>query len=171
MILERLTYISTVILDVDGVLTEGKVQATADNNFLRTFDIKDGFALQFAVKQGIRIIIISGGHSSGVINRLKSLGITEINTAVADKRKLLNQLVEETSLNLSECVYMGDDYPDISVMNLCGVKACPADAVWEIKNQADWISTANGGNGAVRELLEIILRLQDRWESSTHSVW
>lgn len=171
MILDQFAQVSTVILDVDGVLTPGKVQATADDNFLRTFDIKDGFALQYAVKQGLRIIIISGGHNSGVINRLKSLGINEINTAVADKRKLLSELVEKTNLDLGVCVYMGDDYPDISVMNMCGIKACPADAVWEIKNQADWISTAGGGNGAVRELLETILRLQDRWESSEHSVW
>lgn len=170
MILDRFSKMQTFILDVDGVLTNGTVQATHKKKFLRTFSIKDGFALQFAVKQGFRIIIISGGSSKGVVARLEGLGIKEVFTAVADKRKKLKKL-EQEGLDLDTCVYIGDDYPDISVMEMCGLKVCPADAVWTLREKVDYITKKNGGEGAVREVLEIVLKLQDKWESQEHSVW
>ena len=171
MILDRFLEVETFIFDVDGVLTDGSVMATDAGEMHRTFNIKDGFALQFAVKAGYNIIIISGGNSEGVRTRLKSLGIKHVYTAIADKRALLSQLEKEEGIQLNNCLYMGDDYPDMSVMNMCGIKTCPKDAAWEIQENSDWIAQANGGEGAVREILENVLTLQDKWESSEHSVW
>jgi 3-deoxy-D-manno-octulosonate 8-phosphate phosphatase (KDO 8-P phosphatase) len=171
MILDKLASIKTFILDVDGVLTPGSVQASDNGEMRRTFDIKDGFALQYAVKQGFTIIIISGGTSEGVKNRLLTLGIQEVHTGVADKRGLLSELANRLSLDLDHALYIGDDYPDLSVMRLCGVKVAPADAIWEVQEEADLVTKAKGGQGAVREILQKALTLQDRWESSEHSVW
>ncbi|MBT8326262.1 MAG: HAD-IIIA family hydrolase, partial [Bacteroidia bacterium] len=135
MILDRFSEVETFIFDVDGVLTDGSVMATDDGEMHRTFNIKDGFALQFAVKAGYTIIIISGGNSEGVRTRLKSLGIVHVHTAIADKRALLSKLELESGVDLSKSLYMGDDYPDISVMNMCGIKTCPNDAAWEIQDK------------------------------------
>jgi 3-deoxy-D-manno-octulosonate 8-phosphate phosphatase (KDO 8-P phosphatase) len=171
LILDKFAQIDTFLLDVDGVLTNGSVIATDGGEMRRSFNIKDGFALQFAVKQGYNVIIISGGNAEGVRSRLKNLGIKHVFTGVANKRDFLLKLSEDMSLDLDNCLYMGDDYPDISVMNLCGLKVCPNDAVWEIKENSDWITQSNGGEGAVREIIERTLLMQDKWESSDHSVW
>lgn len=171
MVLDRFSQINTFILDVDGVLTTGTVIATDAGEMRRDFNIKDGFALQYVIKKGYRIIIISGGDSEGVRRRLKGLGITEVNTAVPDKRALLTKLVENTGLELDKAIYMGDDFPDLSIMRMCGVKVCPADAVWQVKEEADIITKQPGGKGAVREIMEQVLTVQDKWESTEHSVW
>ncbi|MEN8732098.1 MAG: HAD hydrolase family protein [Bacteroidia bacterium] len=171
MILDKFSNINTFILDVDGVLTTGTVLATDEGEMRRDFNIKDGFALQYVVKIGYNVIIISGGNSAGVRQRLKGLGITQVHTAVADKRALLKQLVQELNLNLDNAIYMGDDYPDLSIMRMCGVKVCPADAAWQVQEEADIVTKAKGGKGAVREIMEKVLIVQDKWESTEHSVW
>jgi 3-deoxy-D-manno-octulosonate 8-phosphate phosphatase (KDO 8-P phosphatase) len=171
MILDKLAAIDTFIFDVDGVLTTGAVLATNEGEMRRDFNIKDGFALQFAVKQGYTIIIISGGNNEGVRKRLKGLGVKEVHTAVSDKRALLKDLVAKYKLDLDNALYMGDDYPDLSVMRMCGVAATPSDGAWEVQEAADYITKQPGGKGAVREVIEKVLTLQDKWESSEHSVW
>jgi 3-deoxy-D-manno-octulosonate 8-phosphate phosphatase (KDO 8-P phosphatase) len=171
LILDRLKKVETFVFDVDGVLTNSKVLATENHEMLREFNIKDGFALQFAVKKGYNIIIISGGSSKGVKSRLENLGIQHVYTGVSNKVELFTTLIKELQLNPSTCLYMGDDYPDISVMKMCEIKTCPKDAVWQIQEHCDWISEHNGGEGAIREILETSLTLQDNWESSENSVW
>lgn len=171
MVLDKLALVNTFILDVDGVLTTGTVLATNEGEMRRDFNIKDGFALQFAIKQGYNIIIISGGDNEGVRKRLAGLGIKEVHTAVADKRALLKDLVAKHDIDLRKAVYMGDDYPDLSVMRMCGVGATPCDSAWQVQETADYISKLPGGKGAVREVIEKVLTLQDKWESSEHSVW
>ncbi|MFT4827096.1 MAG: 3-deoxy-D-manno-octulosonate 8-phosphate phosphatase (KDO 8-P phosphatase) [Paracoccaceae bacterium] len=171
MILDRFSSIDTFILDVDGVLTSGTVIASSDGEMRRDFNIKDGFALQYAVKQGYHVIIISGGDNEGVRKRLRNLGITEVHTAVADKRKLLKELETKLQINLKNALYMGDDFPDLSVMRMCGIKVCPSDAAWEVQEEVDIVTKALGGKGAVREILEKVLISQDKWESTEHSVW
>lgn len=171
MVFDKFKSIDTFILDVDGVLTTGKVWAEDQGTFTRDFNIKDGFALQYAVKQGYRIIIISGGDSEGVRNRLKTLGIQEVHTAISNKKKHLELLSQRLSLDLDNALYMGDDYPDISPMKLCGIKAAPKDAAWEVQVEADIITKAAGGQGAVREVIEKVLILQDRWENTENAVW
>ncbi len=171
MVLDKFRSLNTFILDVDGVLTKGTVLATDDDSMLREFNIKDGFALQFAVKKGYKVIIISGGNSPGVKKRLLNLGIEEVHTAIPDKVKFLKELAELKSLDLRKAVYMGDDFPDISVSELCGINTCPADAIWQIKESSSWISDKKGGEGAVRQLIETVLTLRGDWESSSNSVW
>ena len=171
MVLDKFSRIDTFILDVDGVLTSGTVIASNDGEMRRDFNIKDGFALQYVVKQGYNVIIISGGDSEGVRKRLKGLGIKEVHTAVNDKRKLLKELEAKLQINLENALYMGDDYPDLSVMRMCGIKACPADAVWTVQEEVDIVTKASGGKGAVREIMEKVLTSQDKWESREHSVW
>ena len=171
MIYDSFTTIDTFIFDVDGVLTTGKVLAQDDGALTRDFNIKDGFAIQFAVKQNYRLIIISGGSSEWVKSRLKTLGITEVHTGVSDKKILFEELIKKHNLDLSKTLYMGDDFPDISSMRMCGVKTCPADAAWQVQLEADIITKANGGQGAAREIIEKVLTLQGRWESTEHSVW
>ncbi|PCJ67570.1 MAG: 3-deoxy-D-manno-octulosonate 8-phosphate phosphatase [Bacteroidetes bacterium] len=171
MILDRLSSIDTFILDVDGVLTTGAVIATNTGEMRRDFNIKDGFALQYAVKKGYKIIIISGGDNEGVRKRLKRLGITEVHTGVSDKRALLRELESKLKINLANALYVGDDCPDLSVMRMCGIKVTPNDGVWQVQEEADIVTRATGGKGAVREIIEKTLTLQGKWESSEHSVW
>ncbi len=171
MIYDTFKTINTFIFDVDGVLTSGKVLAQDDGSLTRDFNIKDGFAIQFAVKQNYRLIIISGGSSPGVKNRLHGLGIEEVYTGVSDKKELFEKLIKKQNLDLTKTLYMGDDFPDISSMRMCGVKTCPADAAWQVQQEADVITKAKGGQGAAREVIEQVLTLQDKWESTEHSVW
>jgi 3-deoxy-D-manno-octulosonate 8-phosphate phosphatase (KDO 8-P phosphatase) len=171
MILDKFSSVDTFILDVDGVLTTGTVIATGEGEMRRDFNIKDGFALQYVVKKGYHVIIISGGDNEGVRKRLRGLGITEVHTAVADKRKLLRELTVRLNINLEHAVYMGDDFPDLSVMRMCGIKACPGDAAWQVQEEVDIVTKALGGKGAVREIMEKVLVSQDKWESTEHSVW
>ncbi len=171
MIFDKFQQIDTFILDVDGVLTTGTVLATESGEMQRDFNIKDGFALQYAIKRNYSIIIISGGSSEGVRTRLKSLGISQVHMAVADKRALLQQLVTGQHVKLENALYMGDDFPDLSIMRMCAVKVCPADAVWQVQEEVDIVTKALGGKGAVREIIEKVLTTQDSWESSDHSVW
>ena len=171
MILDQLADISTFIFDVDGVLTPGSVIATDNGEMHRTFNIKDGFALQYVVKQGYQVIIISGGNSDGVRDRLHNLGIKEVHTGVSDKRILLAELQIKLNIDLKRTLYMGDDDPDLSVMRMCGVKVAPSDAAWEVQELADIVTKQAGGQGAAREILQKVLMMQDKWESSEHSVW
>jgi 3-deoxy-D-manno-octulosonate 8-phosphate phosphatase (KDO 8-P phosphatase) len=171
MILDQLAHVNTFIFDVDGVLTPGSVIATDKGEMQRTFNIMDGFALQYVVKQGYNVIIISGGNSDGVRDRLRTLGIKEVHTGVSDKRILLAELQLKLDLDLERTLYMGDDYPDLSVMRMCGVKVAPSDAAWEVQELADIVTKHAGGQGAAREILQKVLMMQDKWESSEHSVW
>lgn len=171
MYLDDLNTIRHLILDVDGVLSDGSVLATDQREMWRTFNIKDGYALQFAVKQGVDILIISGGQSEGVRNRLSKLGIEHIYTGVSDKVAKFDELIEEGVIDAEHCLYMGDDHPDLSVMSRCKVRVCPADAVWEIKEVSNWITKEKGGHGAVREVIETMLKLRDQWSDGNGAVW
>ncbi|MGB1038970.1 MAG: KdsC family phosphatase [Bacteroidia bacterium] len=171
MILDQLSEVKTFIFDVDGVFTTGTVIATDSGEMNRDFNIKDGFAINHAVKNGYTIIIISGGDSEGVRTRLKRLGVKEVHTAIRDKEAHLRSLQERLSIDLQNTVYMGDDLPDIPVMNMCGVKVSPADAVWEVRDSADIVTKSNGGRGAIREIVEKVMVTQDTWKSDDQYVW
>jgi 3-deoxy-D-manno-octulosonate 8-phosphate phosphatase (KDO 8-P phosphatase) len=127
--LNKLHHVNTFMLDVDGVLTDGSVLATDTGEQLRVFNIKDGYALQLAVKKGYRIVIITGGKSPGVIKRLQGLGITDIYSGVANKLEQFNSYIKEHQLNTEHILYMGDDIPDRAIMKQVGVPCCPKDAV------------------------------------------
>lgn len=167
MVIKKFSAIKAVVLDVDGVLTDGKLLVTEAGEQLRTFFVKDGYAMQLAVKMGLQIWVISGGTSNGVQKRLQGLGITEIHLGVKNKMEVLNQLLEKYQLNLHDLMYVGDDMPDYEVMQVVGLAVCPNDAVEDIKTISHYMSPKNGGEGVVRDVLEKILKLQGKWGVQT----
>jgi 3-deoxy-D-manno-octulosonate 8-phosphate phosphatase (KDO 8-P phosphatase) len=155
--------IKTLIFDVDGVMTDGIVILSPDGDMLRTMNVKDGYALQLAIKKGYQIIIISGGRSELVKHRFAALGIEHIYIGINNKLELFHKIVEELSLNKESILYMGDDIPDYKIMIEVGVAACPADAAEEIRKISQYISSHNGGKGCVRDVVEQVLKVQNNW--------
>lgn len=166
-ILEQFKLITTFVFDVDGVLTDGTLFVFDDGQFVRRMHIKDGFALQLAVKKGYRVVIISGGTSDAVTDRLHRLGIKDVFMQVTDKKNRLAEYVEQHNLQWSEILFMGDDIPDYEVMKEVALPCAPADAATEIKQVARYISLLPGGQGCVREVIEKVLKLNDHWELHT----
>lgn len=166
-----LNEITTFILDVDGVMTNGQVLVTDEGNMLRSFNIKDGFAMQLAVKLGYKICIISGGNSSGVIKRLEGLGIKDIYMKVHEKLPVFKSYISDKNLKADEIAYMGDDLPDYNLIKQVGLKCCPADASQDIQEICDFVSSYPGGGGCVRELIEKVLRAQGKWDLDTIGIW
>lgn len=163
-ILEHFKKITTFIFDVDGVLTDGTVLVIPNGVQARRMNIKDGFALQMALKNGYRVQIISGGNSSEVEDRLDKLGLTDIQMSVLDKKAFLEKYISTNKLKKEELLYMGDDLPDIPAMSVVGLPCCPADAVSEVKEAAQYISPLKGGDACVRDVIEKVLKLNDKWE-------
>lgn len=162
-VLEKFSLINTFVLDVDGVLTDGTLLVMPNGLMARRMNIKDGYALQLAVKKGYRVIVISGGFSPEVLERLNKLGVTEVYMQVTDKLSLLQKLVGTGNENQAQCLYMGDDIPDLPCMQWAGVAVCPADAVTEIKTISYYISGMSGGMGCVREVIEKVMKLRNDW--------
>jgi len=160
---ELLHSITTFIFDVDGVLTDNTVHVTPTGEMLRIMNIRDGFAMKAALESGYNICIISGGNNEGVRIRLQNLGITDIHLAAPDKVETFKEYIELYSINSENVLYMGDDIPDYHVMQLVGLPACPQDASPEIKAISKYISHKNGGKGAVREVIEQVMKVQGKW--------
>jgi 3-deoxy-D-manno-octulosonate 8-phosphate phosphatase (KDO 8-P phosphatase) len=158
-----LSQVQAFIFDVDGVLTDGSLLALESGEQVRSFNIKDGFAIRHAIGQGYKVAIISGRQEEGVRKRLLSLDVTDIFLGVADKTIVFEQYLAQYKLQRSQIAYMGDDVPDLAVMQQCGVAACPEDAAPDVIWIANYISSKGGGKGAVRELIEAVLKLQGRW--------
>ena len=155
--------ISTLVFDVDGVLTDSSVLITSDGEMLRKINTRDGFALKVAVDAGLNVCIISGGSNDGVRKRLEGLGLKDIILGAHDKIKNLEKLMLELGVDKNEIMYMGDDIPDIPAMSLVGLPCCPQDAAPEVKATAQYISHINGGHGAARDIIEQILKIQGHW--------
>ncbi|MCT1526238.1 KdsC family phosphatase [Sphingobacterium hotanense] len=168
MIFQKFTQIKAVVLDVDGVLTDGTLQVTESGDQLRTFYVKDGYAMQLAEKMGLMLWVISGGRSEGVRLRLQGLGVKEIHLGVSQKIDVLNELLTKYELTADQLMYVGDDMPDYEVMQVVGIAACPVDAVEDIKTISHYMSPFKGGRGVVRDILEKILKLQGKWGVQTH---
>lgn len=163
MVLRAFANIKLLFLDVDGVLTDGTVLVTEQGEQLRRFSIKDGYAIQLAVKRGLHIVIISGGKSNGVLHRLNGLGVTDVFLNVADKLTTMQEVVRRYQVAWSETAFMGDDIPDLACLKQVGLPLCPQDAVEEIKAVCDYISPKRGGEGCVRDVIEKMLKLQHKW--------
>lgn len=156
--------IKALAFDVDGVLSANHVVLFEEGGQpCRTANIKDGYALQLAVKQGLDIAIITGGKSEAVRQRYVGLGIQNVFMGVSVKITCFDQWLEESGLKAEEVLYMGDDIPDYEVMRACGLPCCPADAAVEIKEISTYISDRRGGDGCVRDVVEQVLRAQGRW--------
>lgn len=163
---ENLEHINTFIFDVDGVLTDGSVTIMTNGDMLRTMNIKDGYALKTAVDAGFNVCIISGGSNEGVRKRLAGLGIKDIFLGAHNKIDQLNEYLNSKGVELKNVLYMGDDIPDFPVMKLVGLPCCPQDAVQEIKSVSKYISHKNGGKGAVRDVIEQVLKVHDKWNGN-----
>ena len=159
--------IRAFILDVDGVLTDSSVLVFDDGQQVRRMNIKDGYALQLAVKQGYRVMVVSGGTSRAVITRLNKLGIKDVHLDIKNKKEILLQYVQENNLKWEEVLFMGDDIPDLEAMRISGLPCCPLDAVPEIKAISRYISPVKGGEGCVRDVIEKVLKLNGHWTHDT----
>lgn len=155
--------ITTFILDVDGVLTDSSVHITPTGDMLRIMNIRDGFAMKAAIESGYNVCIISGGSNEGVRIRLRNLGLTDIYLASSNKVETFKEYTELYQINTEQVLYMGDDIPDYHVMKLVGLPTCPQDASPEIKAISNYISHKNGGKGAVRDVIEQVMRVQEKW--------
>ncbi|MBS1657383.1 MAG: HAD hydrolase family protein [Bacteroidetes bacterium] len=154
---------TAIVMDVDGVLTDGSLVITEEGNQLRTMNIRDGFAIRRAVDNGMKLAVVSGGRSQGVLSRLSALGIENVRISVEEKVNVLKRLTDELNLDLATTIYIGDDIPDLEVMKLCGIPCCPADAASEVMAISKYISPLKGGSGCVRDILEKVLKLQGKW--------
>lgn len=160
---EYLSEITTFIFDVDGVLTDGTIQVTQSGELLRSMNIRDGFAMKAAIEKGYNVCIISGGSNEGVRTRLRNLGLYDIHLGVSDKVAVYKEYIDVNHIKPNQILYMGDDIPDYWVMQKVGMPTCPQDAVPEIKKLSKYISHINGGKGAVRDVIEQVMKVQGKW--------
>jgi 3-deoxy-D-manno-octulosonate 8-phosphate phosphatase (KDO 8-P phosphatase) len=164
--LKTLEKITTFIFDVDGVLTNGSVFLLPGGEPIRVMNIKDGYALQLAVKRGYNIAIISGGKSEEVRKRFNNLGIQDVFLGADDKLSAYKEYILTYNLSSEEILYMGDDIPDIEVMQRVALPACPSDAATEIIQCSKYISALKGGEGCVRDIIEKVMKVQGKWFDS-----
>ncbi len=160
---EYLEHITTFIFDVDGVLTNGSVAITTTGELLRIMNTKDGYAIRTAINEGYNVCIISGGSNEGVRLRLSGLGVSDVYLGVYDKIETLHNYLNKKVIKPNNVLFMGDDIPDYPVMKIVGLPCCPQDAVPEIKHISKYISHKKGGKGAVRDVIEQVLKVQGKW--------
>lgn len=170
-IFEKLAKIDTFIFDIDGVMTDGSVFVNDAGEALRVFNIKDGFALQLAIKKGYRVAIISGGKGQHLIHRLSALGIKDIFLGADNKVVFFDKYIQEHQLDTDRILYMGDDIPDLTVLPKVGLATCPADAAEELFAICNYISPKNGGKGCVRDVIEKVMKVQNKWLDETSVQW
>ncbi len=161
----KLNKISTFIFDVDGVFTDATL-TVGDTDVTRTFNVRDGYAVQMAVKSGYNIAIISGGKQESIAKRMRALGVQDVYLSVPTDKKLqyFDEYINSKNINENEVLFVGDDIPDYLVMTERNIlSCCPADAVSEVIHIADYISTITGGKGVVRDVIELVMKSQDKW--------
>src|ERR1700749_963735 len=160
--LTKLKEITTFVFDVDGVLTDGSVFVTDNGDQSRAFNIKDGYALQLAVKCGYNVCTVSGSRSKSALYRLNSLGVQDVCMGIHTKIEKVKIYLEERSIIWGNVMYMGDDIPELEVMKMVGLPVCPADAVEEIRAISLYVSPFAGGKGCARDVIEKVLKIQDK---------
>jgi len=162
-VLELFEKITVFVFDIDGVLTDGMLLVQENGELLRRMNIKDGYALQLAVRKRYKVWVISGGRSAAVKLRLANLGVTDVYIGVKDKRTLLEGLMNRYKVTAEQVLYMGDDMPDIEAMQIAGLPCCPQDAIPEVKQVSRYIARQTGGAGCVREVIEKVLKIAGDW--------
>lgn len=163
--------ITTFIFDYDGVMTDGKVYSDHDGHPWRATNVKDGYALQLATKLGYNVAVISGAICPSMEVRMNSLGVTDVFTGIPHKVQKLDEYMAQKGLKKEEIVFMGDDIPDMRVMQAVGLAACPADAADEVREISGYVSPKEGGKGAVRDLIKQVLKAQGKWMSAEAYSW
>lgn len=168
---EELMKVKAFVFDVDGVLSRATQVLSPDGETVRTSNLKDGFALVYAVRIGYPVCIITGGKTIEVINRCKKIGIKDLYAGSLKKLPCLYDFLEKNNLKAEEVMYMGDDLPDYPAMKVVGVPVCPKDAAPEIKAISHYISDKDGGEGCIRDVLEQVLRAQGTWINCETMNW
>jgi len=168
---EKLHNITTLMFDYDGVLTNGVVLLQDDGEPLRTANVKDGYAIQYAARMGYRIAIISGGRSRSMETRFRMLNVPHVFLGAGNKLEVFHDFIKTHQINPENVLYVGDDIPDYQVMQEAGVATCPADAAEEIKAISHYISHYKGGEGCVREIIEQVMKVQGKWMSKEAFLW
>ena len=163
MINYDLTQIKAILFDVDGVLSAETITMNDDGQPIRTMNIKDGYAIQLAVKRGLHIAIMTGGTTASIRHRYEGLGVQDIYLRCAVKLLVYEEYMKKYGLHDHEVIFVGDDIPDYEVMARCGCPCCPADACAEIKSVSRYISQRNGGYGVGRDIIEQVLKAQGKW--------
>lgn len=169
-VLDYFQLITTFVFDVDGVMTDGTVLLLEGGLQARRMSVKDGLALQMAMKNGYKVVVISGAYSEPVLKRLQYLGIEEIYLATKNKLGLMEKWKRDNGVDWKEILFIGDDLPDLPLLQQAGLSACPADAVTEVKEVCRYISTKKGGEGCVRDVIEKVLKLNGHWHYETEIV-
>ena len=167
----KLSQIKLFAFDYDGVFTNGTVYLMPDGSMARTASARDGFAVQWAVKQGLELAVITGGKEEPVRWRMEGLGVTEVHLGASDKLVAIRALAERKGLLLEEIAYMGDDLNDLKALQAVGLSACPFDAVPEVRDVVDWVVPEGGGQGCVRNVIEQAMKLQGLWTSEEGHRW
>jgi 3-deoxy-D-manno-octulosonate 8-phosphate phosphatase (KDO 8-P phosphatase) len=166
---ERAARIRLILFDVDGVLTDGRVYVHADGQESKAFFIRDGIAMVWAQRAGLRVGFLSARASPTTPHRATQLGVTLVHHGVDSKRRTYERILQDEGLSDEAVAYMGDDIVDLAVLERVGLSAAPADAVADVRVRVHWTSESPAGSGAARELLELILKAQNRWDGIVSS--
>ena len=164
---ERAATIQAIILDVDGVLTDGRIGYGPDGSRAMFFHVRDGLAIRIALRAGFLVGFLTGRADPAMLARAKELGVSFVYAGDADKAAAFERLLREQSLAPEQCLYVGDDLPDLPVMRAASIGVAVADAAAELHEAADWVLESRGGHGAARELIERLLRERDLWQHAT----
>lgn len=167
---EDIARVEAIVLDVDGVMTDGGIIPTPDGDFIRRYNAKDGYAVAAALREGIKVCVISGGRGRMLENRLQMLGVTRMYLNCMDKVAAINEFIADYGLSADDMIYMGDDIPDLECMRLVGIPVCPADAAMEVVEASRYVSEYCGGHGAVRDIVEQVMRARGIWAKNLKGV-
>jgi 3-deoxy-D-manno-octulosonate 8-phosphate phosphatase (KDO 8-P phosphatase) len=167
----QLRQLRLLVLDVDGVLTDGGLWTTETGEVLKRFDVRDGLGIRLLQQAGLEVAWLSGGKSGATEQRARYLGISHVLTGVRDKPAALAALQAELGVSRAESAFVGDDLNDLAVRPAIGLLVCTADAVVALRQRADWVLDRNGGDGAVRRLAEEILRARGEWDRLANQGW
>ena len=156
--------IELMVLDVDGVLTDGRIVLSEAGEEIKVFDVKDGAGMKYWQRAGGKLAVITGRSSQAVLHRARDIGVHAVRLGAKDKLPAYREVLGELNCTAERTVVMGDDLPDLPMLRHCAFAAAPADAVEEVRQAADYVARAPGGRGCVRELVELILKSSGRWE-------
>jgi 3-deoxy-D-manno-octulosonate 8-phosphate phosphatase (KDO 8-P phosphatase) len=167
---EDIARVEAMVFDVDGVMTDGRIIPTAEGDFIRCYNCKDGYALAYAIRHGYRVCVITGGYGKILERRLRMLGMQDFYIDCMDRITTLREYMKKYDLKPENVLYMGDDIPDLECMREVGMPVCPADSAPEVIECSRYISEFEGGRGAVRDIVEQVLRARGDWAKSSDGV-
>ncbi|MEN6620393.1 MAG: HAD-IIIA family hydrolase [Smithella sp.] len=160
---EKLKKIKLLVLDVDGVMTDGRIILDDSGREIKNFNVRDGHGIKLLQRYGIKIVLLTGRESQVVLHRARDLGIEEVHQKIFNKKEVFAEIIKNNNVDSSACAYIGDDFIDIPVLKAAGFSAAVADALEIVKKSADYVTQNKSGRGAVREVCDMILMAQGKW--------